>query len=165
MFAALSLTGTQLALIVLAAIAAAAAVAFFFRKDQEQEARRGKLRKLSEVFGTAKMPHVADILGKLSSGDYAGAFGEAIHLCRVIGGDVAALLKLLTPNFWWQVDERIKDPEQWRKLLEVIRQHQDALNAEAARVKNAVLEEAASLTMKGELAALQAERAVKPLGT
>lgn len=163
---ALSLTGTQVSLVVLAAIAAAALVAFLFRKDQDREKLRKKESKLSSVFDTAHLPHMASIFCDLSVGDYAGATGETIHLCRMVSADteaasIAKFLVLTTDNYWWQTDERIKDPVQWDKLLAVVEHQKKAIAAEEAEKKAAILAAAADEKMREEFAAMKAAEAAK----
>jgi len=105
-------------------------------KEDQQRARNAVVRKLEN----AKLERMADILECVVVEDWSGLLRECMALRKEVKTE-ADLLRLLEPNFWYQIDERMKIPEQRAKIVALVDELADAAATKKAREKQAMIKE------------------------
>ena len=112
----------------------------WFRKDEAKEDRQRQRNAVVRILETAKLPLMADILECVVVEDWSGLLRECISLRKSVK-DEAALLVLLENNFWYQVDARMKMPEQQAKIIALVDELADAAVTRKAREREALIKE------------------------
>jgi hypothetical protein len=111
----------------------------WFQRDEGREDRDRERNAVVRILEAAKMPRMADILECVVVRDWSGLLRECIGLRKEVKTE-ADLLRLMEANFWYQLEQRMKDDDQRPKIVQVVDDLKDVEDAKDARAEKALVD-------------------------
>jgi len=111
----------------------------WFQKDEGREDRDRERNAVVRILEAAKMPRMADILECVVVRDWSGLLRECVSLRKEVKTE-ADLLRLLNDNFWYQLEQRMKDDDLRPKIVQKVEDLKDIEDAQDARAQKALID-------------------------